>query len=360
MAHGPLVVADENLSALADTFGRHRTVVTKAGRAITREDLLKADTLLVRSVTQVTPALLAGTPVRFVGSATIGTDHLQVQALTEAGVTVVHAPGCNAQAVAEYVVMALLRLRPDWATLGQQPPRLGIVGLGNVGRRLARLAKRLDWHVFGHDPWVQWPEVPQRPLVDLLANCDAVSLHVPLTHTGPHPTHHLLDAAALQHWGARTMLINTSRGPVIDEPALMAAQAAQRGGGQQRPVVLDVFEHEPLIDAALLQAVHWVTPHVAGYSQEGKLRGTAMVYAAWCARQGIAPLATPMLPQASPAHDGRLLGAWLVAHADILHDIRRDDAALRACVTGGCVQGACFDALRKNYPLRREWSAHGV
>lgn len=354
-----LILADENLAGLAESFGRHGRVVCRPGRQLGRADLEGVDTLLVRSVTPVNAALLRGTPVRFVGSATIGTDHLAVAELQALGITVAHAPGCNAQAVAEYVIHALLALHPDWArgqTRTGQPPRLGIVGLGNVGRRLAAVAQRLGWAVWGHDPWVNLPGVPQQPLEVLLAQCDAVSLHVPLTRHGPHPTFHLLNHDTLRHWGRHTTLINSARGAVIEEAALLAQLASC-----PRPVVLDVFEHEPCLGPELLSRVQWVTPHIAGYSQEGKLRGTQMIYAAWCAWRGMAPQPQSPLPALQPRHQGEPLGPWLQAHRAVLYDIRRDDAALRDCTrTDGTVQGVCFDHLRKTYPLRREWSAFGV
>lgn len=361
----PLILADENLSGVLQTFGQHRTVRQLAGRQIGRNDLIHADTLLVRSVTHVNAALLADTPVRFVGSATIGTDHLVLDELRDLGIEVVHAPGCNAKAVAEYVVTALVQQHPQWLQpecTDLRPVRLGIVGLGNVGSRLARLAQQLGWEVYGQDPWVQLEGVPSRPLPWLLGECDAVSLHVPLTRHGPHPTWHLLDAQRLCDWGDQTMLINTSRGPVIEEAALL--EQLRR---QPRPVVLDVFEHEPRLSPELLARVQWVTPHIAGYSLEGKWRGTQMIYAAWCAwqqQQGqqVIPVAMPGLPAVSTGHALRAtddLRGWLRQHLLQVYDLRRDNADLRACAGAEGVEPACFDRLRKQYPLRREWSAYG-
>ncbi|MFZ3193225.1 MAG: 4-phosphoerythronate dehydrogenase [Moraxellaceae bacterium] len=347
-------VVDENL-AYAEYFFDDHQVIKKAGRRLSTDDLRCADALLVRSVTQVTPALLAGTSVRFVGSATIGTDHLDLVGLAQMGVTVANAAGCNAQAVAEYVVTAILTLRPEVLSAGQAFC-LGIVGLGNVGQRLARLAGRLGWRVLGCDP-LQSPEgVANVSLAKLLAESDAVSLHVPMMKKGEHATHHLIKSTELAQMPPDSVLINSSRGAVVAEADLLAD--IQRTG---RRVVLDVFEHEPRISADLLDALALVTPHIAGYSLEGKARGTEMIYQAFCRWQGVTPVHTlaEVMPAAPCWFDQRPLTVQLAELLPQLYDIRRDDAALRACVREGWVDAASFDQLRRDYPLRREWAAYG-
>jgi erythronate-4-phosphate dehydrogenase len=350
------IVVDENISLADYFFMQDEPLIKKSGRMIISEDLLMAEALLVRSVTQVSPALLVGSSVRFVGSATIGTDHLDIQGLRQMGVTVANAAGCNAQAVAEYVVSVILTLQPERALAGDDFT-LGIIGLGNVGVRLAALAQRMGWRVIGHDPLVLRAGIDQRSLADVLAHADAVSLHVPITHDGAHPTVHLIGAAQLSAMKPNAMLINSARGEVVAEADLMA-DIRQTG----RLVVLDVFEHEPQVSAELLALLALATPHIAGYSLEGKIRGTYMLYQAFCAWQGVPECKT--MDGTMPAETGLFdvqqpLAPQVLALLPQLYDVRRDDAALRACLNEGKINAADFDRLRRDYPLRREWSAYG-
>jgi erythronate-4-phosphate dehydrogenase len=350
------IVVDENISLSEYFFIQDEPLVKKSGRTIIPEDLWSAKALLVRSVTRVSPALLVGSAVRFVGTATIGTDHLDIEGLHRMGVTVANAAGCNAQAVAEYVVSAVLTLQPKRATTGTDVV-LGIVGLGNVGTRLAALATRMGWRVLGYDPLVQREGVEQVDLPDLLAEADVVSLHVPITRDGDYPTYHLIGAAQLAAMKPNAMLINSARGEVVVEQDLMADIRQTR-----RPVVLDVFEHEPKVSSELLDLLALATPHIAGYSLEGKIRGTYMLYQAFCAWQSMPENKTmdgtmPDVPQwFDPTQQ---LAPQVLSLLPQLYDIRRDDAALRACVVDGMVSPPEFDRLRRDYPLRREWSAYG-
>lgn len=353
------VVADENMPLVAECLAGHE-VRRLPGRRLRREDLLDADALLVRSVTRVDAALVAGTPVRFVGSATIGTDHLDLPGLAAAGIAVAAAPGCNARAVGEYVATALASLA---AEQGWSPRErtLGIVGLGNTGGAVATLASALGFRVIGCDPFVASPALPQRPLAELLAEADILSLHVPLTRGGDHPTFHLLDAEALARLPAHAILVNACRGEVVDGAALAAALAARPG----LTAVLDVWEGEPRVPAGLLARVRYGSPHVAGYSQEGKWRGTAMACAALCRHFGVAapaPLETLLagVPDPAPLRpEGEGEAARLASLLRQACPLDRDDAALRASVAGAD-PGAAFDALRRHYPPRREFTAHRV
>ncbi len=367
------IVADENLSLTDYFFAPFGSVTTHPGRQMTSEVLHGADALLVRSVTKVTPALLleAGQDhphpdrprIGFVGSATIGVDHLDVDGLQALGVTVANAPGCNAEAVAEYVVTAILTLRPELSD--GQALVLGIVGLGNVGRRLARVAKRLGWHVIGVDPLLTASDldITQMTLAEMLPQADVVSLHVPLTRDGTWPTYRMINADTLALMKPAAMLINSARGPVVEEAALVQDLVRM----PRRPVVLDVFEHEPRISARLLDQLALATPHIAGYSLEGKARGTEMVYQAFCRWRGeIASRSlSGMLPEVAQLfHASRTLLSQLAAHLVELYPIEADDQALRACLRMGddgerWVDASDFDRLRRDYPLRREWAAYG-
>ncbi|MHA3117091.1 4-phosphoerythronate dehydrogenase [Acinetobacter sp. ANC 4635] len=349
------IVADENLAFTDYFFADLADIQHHAGRTLTQQDLIKTQALLVRSVTQVNAALLHGTPVEFVASATIGTDHLDISYLEQQGVTWANAAGCNAQAVAEYVITALLKLKPELIDAVDNFC-LGIVGLGNVGTRLAAMAKLLGWKVLGCDPLVQHEQIEQVDLSTLLQHANAVSLHVPMVKTGQHATYHLINAERLAQLSPETILINSSRGAVIAERDLMTDIRQT-----QRKVVLDVFEHEPMISKELLDLVTLVTPHIAGYSLEGKARGTQMIYEAFCKKYQLAINKDfrSQLPACEPFFQRQDLKQALVKHLSEIYDIQQDDANLRACVVDGWVHQPAFDALRKNYPLRREWAAHG-
>ncbi|MEG2357396.1 4-phosphoerythronate dehydrogenase [Acinetobacter sp.] len=349
------IVADENLAFTDYFFAEFGEVEHKAGRTLTHADVAQAKALLVRSVTQVNPALLADTSLEYVGSATIGTDHLDIEAIEKRNIQWANAAGCNAQAVAEYVITALLHLKPELMDANAHFT-LGIVGLGNVGSRLAYMAGLLGWKVIGHDPFVEQDAIHQVDLETLLNTADAISLHVPLTKTGPHPTYHLINAEALAAMKPAALLVNSARGPVIEEQALLADIQAT-----QRQAVLDVFEHEPVISEELLKAVSLVTPHIAGYSLEGKARGTQMIYEAFCKTFHFAADKSfeSQLPVCSQFFEGQELKTALQQHLAEIYPIARDDQALRACLKGDKVDQQAFDHLRKTYPLRREWAAHG-
>lgn len=361
------IVADENMPLVAELFEGLGEVVRRPGRQLAAADVRMADALLVRSVTRVDAALLAGSRVRFVGTATIGTDHLDLPWLAEAGITVASAPGCNARAVAEYVAAVLARFAvADGGGLAGRA--LGVVGLGNVGRQVVAIARVLGLQVLGCDPWVQLPGVLARTLDQLLAEADIISLHAPLVRGGPHPTWHLLDAGRLARLRPGAWLLNSGRGEVVDNAALRQLLP-------ERPdlrVALDVWEGEPSIDPALAALVQLATPHIAGYSQEGKWRGTQMVYEAFCRHLGVAPVRdyrryvpalaveAAMVPAVGPeagAAGGE--GAVVAALLEQAAGPGRDDAELRQTLQAPD-PGAEFDRLRKQHWPRREFPATPV
>ena len=349
------IVADENLAFTEYFFSEFGQIDQKAGRTLTHADVQDAEALLVRSVTQVNESLIQNSSLKFVGSATIGTDHLDIQALDQHQIAWSNAAGCNAQAVAEYVITALLKLRPELIDANQSFT-LGIVGLGNVGSRLAYMAGLLGWKVIGTDPFVNHNNITQVNLAQLLEQSDAISIHVPLTHTGEHPTQHLIDANALSKMKNEAILINSARGPVVQEQALINDVKQT-----QRKVVLDVFEHEPEISEELLNLMSIVTPHIAGYSLEGKARGTQMIYEAFCQTfdHQINKQFETQLPACEKFFEDQDFKQVLKSRITEIYDIERDDKNLRACLKDGKVDQKAFDHLRKTYPLRREWAAHG-
>lgn len=357
-----IIVADENIPYVREAFGAIGEVRTIAGRVINRDAVRDADLLLVRSITRVDSALLDGSKVRFVATATIGEDHIDRAFLDERSIGFASAPGSNADSVAEYVVAALLRVSLHTG----RPLRgatLGIVGVGNVGGRVRRAAEALGMTCILNDPPLQRKTGSQayRPLEDALA-CDYVTLHVPLNRQGRDATYHLLDRARLDALRPGATLINTSRGPVIDNVALEAALASDRLG----PCVLDVWEGEPRLRPGLLERVLIGTPHIAGYSFDGKVNGTRQIHEAACTFLG-RPAAwdpKPLLPKpeveaidlAGIAETDRI-EAILSAVVEPIYDIRADDAALRKVLqTPEAEQGPYFDRLRKEYPRRREFT----
>ncbi|MFN3578932.1 MAG: 4-phosphoerythronate dehydrogenase PdxB [Pseudomonas sp.] len=353
------IVADENIPLLEAFFGSLGTLVTRPGRQICRADLEQADVLLVRSVTQVNAALLEGTPVRFVGTCTIGTDHLDLQWLAAAGIRVASAPGCNARGVVEYVLSCLLTLAERTGQPWLQRS-VGIIGVGAVGGLLASTLEAMGMRVLRYDPLrAEQSEQGFVPLEQLLIEADVLSCHVPLTLGGDHPTWHLLDQQRLQGLRTGCWLINSSRGAVVDNLALGAILEAR----SDLQVVLDVWEGEPQVDPALARQCALATPHIAGYSLDGKLRGTAMIHAALCAELGVQSdlQLSSLAPVEGQAQMDLAQGAqpeWLLARAlRWVYDVRDDDARMREMLTRTqSVQERAlgFDQLRKQYPLRRE------
>ncbi len=357
------ILADENIPLVDEFFAGLGEIRRMPGRSINRAALENVDLLLVRSVTRVDRELLDGTAVKFVGTCTIGTDHLDLDYLEQAGIDWASAPGCNARGVVDYVLgslLALAELRGD--TLAQRS--YGVVGAGEVGGRLVEVMRGLGWDVRVCDPPRQVREAGGFVSLDeVLAECDVVSLHTPLNMGGDWPTFHLFDQERLSNLRPGAWLINASRGAVVDNVAL-------RDVLLQRPdidAVLDVWEGEPQVDVELAGLCRIATPHIAGYSLDGKLRGTAQIYAAFCAVRGLEPAVelAQLMPGAALTE---LTFASCTEPADMLatlcravYDPRRDDADFRRSLVGDeARRRAGFDLLRKRYPARREIDGLGV
>jgi erythronate-4-phosphate dehydrogenase len=265
------ILVDENMPYARELFSRLGDVKAVAGRPIPVEELNDADALMVRSVTKVNEALLAGKPVKFVGTATAGTDHVDDAWLKQAGIGFSAAPGCNAIAVVEYVFSALLMLAErDGFALRDRT--VGIVGVGNVGGRLQKRLEALGIRTLLCDPprADRGDEGEFHSLDELVAQCDVLTFHTPLFKDGPYKSLHLADDALIRALKPGTILINACRGPVVDNAALLNRLNA----GQELSVVLDVWEPEPDLSVALLALVDVGTAHIAGYTLEGKARGT--------------------------------------------------------------------------------------
>lgn len=347
----------------AEAFGALGEVRVLAPREITAAALRDVELLLIRSTVRVDETLLTGTRVRFVGTATIGTDHLDAAYLDRAGIAWRAAPGCNANSVAEYVATALLCLaRRQGLTLAGKT--LGVIGVGNVGQRVARVAEALGLRVLQNDPprYDATGDPDLRLLDEVLERAEIVTLHVPLTWDGAHPTRHLAGNCFFKRLKRGAVFLNAARGAVTDTDALLAAL----GRGSVAHAVIDCWEGEPAFRTDLLARVALGTPHIAGHSFEGKALGTVMVYREACRWLGVAPTWTPDAAWPPPpvpaiALDAAACGdgsdeAVLWELARRVYDIEADDRRLReAAAEDAAARGAAFERQRKDYPLRREF-----
>lgn len=350
------IFADENMPLVQQFFAELGNVTLINGRNVTAEQVKQADILLVRSVTNVDERLLGeNNQLKFVGTATIGTDHVDTEYLSRKGIAFSSAPGCNAQSVVEYVLSSLwfLAERYQWQLSDKT---IGIVGVGNIGSRLALALKALNMKVLLCDPLraEQEPGFVHTPVETLFATADIISFHTPLVTAGNWPTRHMINAQTLKLIKPDCALINASRGAVIDNQALLNELSMSAA---RRPVVLDVWENEPNILTALLPYVDIATAHIAGHSVEGKARGTEMLYQRCCELLNIIPskqlnllLAQPVMQKVQISSNFGLPDVQNLAR--LLYDVRRDDAIFRHNLP---IYG--FDWIRKNYPARREFSS---
>ncbi len=349
------ILVDENMPYARELFSRLGEVKAVPGRPIPVAELAGADALMVRSVTKVNETLLANQSIKFVGTATAGTDHVDQAWLAQAGIGFSAAPGCNAIAVVEYVFSSLLYLAErDGFTLTDRT--VGIVGVGNVGGRLQKRLEALGVRTLLCDPprADNGDEGDFRTLDELVQEADILTFHTPLFKDGPYKSLHLADDALIRRLKPGAILINACRGPVVDNAALLKCLEA----GQDLNVVLDVWEPEPDLNLALLDKVDIGTSHIAGYTLEGKARGTTQVFEAYSKFIGQAQQVAldTLLPPPEFGRitlHGKLDQPTLKRLVHLVYDVRRDDAPLRK-VAG--IPGE-FDKLRKNYLERREWSS---
>lgn len=346
------IVADANIAQSEHYFGAHGQLVQVAGRNLSKETIADADALIVRSVTQVNQALLAGSQVCFVGTCTIGTDHIDTAYIAKEQLGFASAPGCNAVAAAQFTLAALFKMAPhihaDFC--------VGIIGCGNVGSRLKWLLDALNIRNKVCDPFLDNPQIPTVDLAEVL-RCDAISVHTPLTKTGSAPTLNMLDNAQLAQLPQNGIVINTARGAIINAQALKTQMARKN-----LQVFLDVWPQEPSMADELLQNCCG-SPHVAGYSLEGKLRGTQMVYRQFCDFFKLDAVASapalPILPSVVCDGQSPIDAARQLCEQSIF--LKRDQDAMRQLAGLSPQEKARgFDALRRDYPPRREWSAYTI
>ncbi len=345
----------------AETFGTLGETTVLEGRSITADNVRGADVLAIRSTTRVNRELLQGSRVRFVGTATIGTDHMDTDYLDSAGIRWCYAPGCNANSVSEYVTAALLHLaqRYGWVL---QDKTIGIIGVGNVGRRVAEKAEALGLRVLLNDPPREraGDKADFQPLERLLAEADILTLHVPLNNSGPDATRQMVNDRFFAGARRGLVFINSARGAVVNTMSLLKALEK----GLVAHAVIDTWKDEPQISRQLLERVEIGTPHIAGYSYDGKVAGTVMVYQQACRFLNRTPLwdPTPFLPPSPVPHlDLRAetgAGSQDIAERAVraVYEIARDDQDLRrACKGNETAAARNFDKLRRCYRQRREF-----
>ena len=352
------IVADDKIPYLKGVLEPFADVDYIPGHLITREHLMQADALITRTRTKCNAELLEGTPVKFIATATIGYDHIDTSWCEKNGIAWTNAPGCNSGSVYQYIASALIALSVKYK-MDLKERSLGVIGVGNVGRKIVKLGEWLGMRVLLNDP----PRAKKDgtcgyvSLDGILRECDIISCHVPLNMESRDKTYHLVDDKFLSKIIPGTFLINSSRGEVVDNQALKIALQKKE---KLRGAVIDVWENEPDIDVDLLHAVDFATPHIAGYSADGKANGTAMTIQALSKFFNL-PL-TRWLPENIQEPDALSFAIDCHGREDleilseaILHtyNIAGDDKCLRSSV-------GTFEAQRGKYPLRREFDAYQI
>ncbi|MEN6424533.1 MAG: 4-phosphoerythronate dehydrogenase PdxB [Phycisphaerales bacterium] len=354
------IIADANIPFVRECLSSVGDVQVLGGREITPQAVAGADALLVRSITAVNEQLLGGSSVRFVGTATIGFDHVDVAYLERSGIGFASAPGSNANSAAEYVIAGLLEVARRRG-LRLEGTSIGVIGVGNVGSRVARKCEALGMEVRRNDPPLQRQTGDLKYVpIEALHDCDFITIHTPLTREGIDKTYHLADAGFFSRLKAGAVFVNASRGAVVDSEALKAAIRA----GRLQAVVLDVWEGEPNIDVGLLEMVDLGTPHIAGYSFDGKVAGMIMIYRSLCEHFHLKPrfdvkdfLPVPAIPRLEIETDPSTTEEDMLARVvERIYSIAQDDRNTRQIASQPAEErGRFFDLLRKNYPVRREF-----
>lgn len=344
-----IIVADSHIPYVQHYFSAYGDLRLIAGRAISRADVQAADMLLVRSITQVDEKLLADTPVKFVGSVTAGADHLATEWLDQAGIAWSIARGFNAPPVADYVVSVIAALQ-KMHMLGKKSRKAVLIGVGQVGSLVAERLALLGFTVTFCDPLrANTQSAFHSTALDEIADADLILLHVPLTQTGEHPTYHFIDKDFLRRQKPGCVLLNASRGAVIHTNDLLQY-------GKHLYWCLDVWEHEPRIDKALLERTLVATPHIAGYSVQSKIRGIEMIYQSACASkvieaQVVAPITMPHQELVFTDTDYR----WQDIVLGVFNPLVMT-AMLRAQLLPAQTTGPLFDAMRNQFNHRHEFA----
>ena len=353
------IVADQHIPGIKQVFSEMGELLLYNGYQISPHIIRDADLLLVRSVTPINADLLEGSQVKFVGTVTSGSDHLDTTWLNSAGIRYANVSGSNARSVAEYVLSSLCIIA-DQQAFALQGMNVGIIGGGNVGSQLSKLLNAIGMHCMVNDPPLKNNTVNNRYCeLDEIFQADIITLHVPLTKTGDYPTSNMVNTEFLKRLNTARILINTSRGGVIDEEALKAYYHPKLS------LVLDVWQNEPEIDTELLSNATIGTPHIAGYSADGKYRGVAMIYHKVCDFFGLQPKPLPFeellqtdtfeFTPSSKLSDIEIVQMSILAS----YDVRSDSAFFRQILGESAAdeRSNIFKELRNNYPVRREFPA---
>ena len=352
------VVCDDKIPFLKGVLEPYARVVYLPGQEISAEIVKDADALVTRTRTICDKALLEGSGVKIITTATIGYDHIDTAWCESRGIVWKNAPGCNSSSVQQYIASVLCVLAERFK-LHFKDLTLGVVGVGHVGSKVAATAEALGMKVLLCDP-PRAREEGQEGFVNLdeiVRSSDIITLHVPLSQEGPDATWHMFDSERIASMRPNQILINSSRGPVVNNLALKNALKT----GRIKAAVLDVWENEPDIDMELLNLLTIATPHIAGYSSDGKANGTAASVLALADFFGLplndwkpsllpAPRQTPEFMVAAAGKTFQELLCEAILHS---YDVREDDAALRS-------NPALFEKQRGNYPVRREFKAFTV
>jgi erythronate-4-phosphate dehydrogenase len=348
------IIADDKIPFLKGVLEPYADVTYLPGNQISRESVMNTDALLIRTRTRCDATLLEGTAVKFIATATIGSDHIDADYCMLNGITWVNAPGCNSYSVQQYITAVLLTLAQD-QKFSLSEKTLGIIGVGNVGSKIQKAANLLGMKVKLNDP----PRAQEEgaagfvSLDEILETCDIITIHVPLIREGEDKTFHLFDSTLFGKVREGTWLLNSSRGEVIETRSLKTALTS----GRLKGAVLDAWENEPDIDLELLRQVTVSTPHIAGYSVDGKANGTAMTVQALSRFFGLPLLGfyPPLLPAPSEPVieiDGTGKSGQQIIHEAVIHTYAIMEDHKRLQLSPGT-----FEQQRGNYPVRREFGA---
>ncbi len=353
------IVADENITYGAEAFSTLGNVESYNGRKISNEILKDADVLIVRAITEVNEDLLKNTSVKFVGTTTIGRDHIDLDYLSKNKIAFADAKGCNANSVLEYVFAALFKIAAK-EKFNLKEKTLGIVGVGTIGSKVVKVADALGIKVKLNDPPIE--RTGLKGFTDLKATLDSdiVTFHVPLNIEGIDKTFHLLDSENFKLVKPGTIIINSSRGPVIDNEVLKTEIK-----NKNLKVILDVWEKEPEIDPELLKLVYFATPHIAGHSYEGKVFGTKFVYDKLCNYLGKEIKWNPPLPVPENKNkkliDSKSFEAKMNELISSIYNIEKDNLRMQKILELEKIEiKKYFDELRKGIPERREFNNYTV
>ncbi len=351
------IVADDKIPFLKGILEPYADVLYLPGKDITRNSIIDSDALLTRTRTKCTEEFLSGTALKYIGTATIGFDHIDTSFCERNNIFWTNAPGCNSSSVQQYIIVALLKMAHHYG-FSLKDKTLGIIGVGNVGSKVEKFARLMGMKVLLNDPPRARREGEEAfvNLSDLLFESDIVTLHVPLNISGRDATYHMFDEKRFSNMKKGALFLNTSRGEIVETNALKKALSS----GYLSGVVLDVWENEPDIDIQLLSQVNIATPHIAGYSTDGKANGTSRIVNSMCEffrlplkdwyPQDVPPPADPVIRIDCSGMQDEDIVREAVLHS---YDISADDSNLRA-------NPSDFERLRGDYRIRREFPAYAA